>query len=278
MERRQNLLQEPEEKLSIHTSYPLQTRRLATQSPARSPCKHFVHWRKLLHSNSKFGHGISPRGQSAQNSIDAKQKYWLIKHLLNDQHGLHKQAMLLHKSPPKSSCMDTLPTSLLLECHHSFSEIIAHLANMSFTDGKFPSRFKTASVTPLLKSPSLDESLPSSSYRPISNLNFISKIIERLFLQHIQPHILASSNYNQHQSAYRPGHSTETALVQLLDSIYHAADHGKATLLFSVDLNAASTLLITLYSSAGYHIVLALLLRLSRGSSHISQEDLRLFD
>ena len=168
MERRQNLLQEPEEKLSIHTSYPLQTRRLATQSPARSPCKHFVHWRKLLHSNSKFGHGISPRGQSAQNSIDAKQKYWLIKHLLNDQHGLHKQAMLLHKSPPKSSCMDTLPTSLLLECHHSFSEIIAHLANMSFTDGKFPSRFKTASVTPLLKSPSLDESLPSSS-RPISN-------------------------------------------------------------------------------------------------------------
>ena len=38
------------------------------------------------------------------------------------------------------------------------------------------------------------------------------------------------------------------------------------------------TLLITLYSSAGYHIVLALLVRFSRGSSHISQEDLRLFD
>jgi len=124
----------------------------------------------------------------------------------------------LHKSLPKSSYMDTIPTSLLLECHHSFSEIIAQLANMSFTDGKFPSRFKTASATPLLKSPSLDESLPSS-YRPISNLNFISKILERLFLQRIQSHILASSNYNQHQSAYRPGHSTETALAQLLDSI-----------------------------------------------------------
>jgi len=109
---------------------------------------------------------------------------------------------------------------------------------MSLTDGKFPSRLKTASVTPLLKSSSLDESLPSS-YRPISNLNFISKILERLFLQRIQPHILASSNYNQHQSAYRPGHSTETALVQLLDSIYHAANHGKATLLFSLDLSAA---------------------------------------
>ena len=63
---------------------------------------------------------------------------------------------LLHKSPPKSSFMDTIQISLLLECHHSFSEIIVHLANMSFTDGKFPSRFKTASVTPLLKNPSLD--------------------------------------------------------------------------------------------------------------------------
>jgi len=34
-------------------------------------------------------------------------------------------------------------------------------------------------------------------------------------------------------------HSTETALVQLLDSIYHAADNGKATLLFSLDLSIA---------------------------------------
>ena len=93
------------------------------------------------------------------------------------------------------------------------------------------------SITPLLKNPSLDKSLPSS-YRPISNLNFISKILERLFLHCIQSHILASPNFN-HQSAYRPGHSTETALVQLLDSIYHAADNGKATLLFSLDLSAA---------------------------------------
>ena len=52
----------------------------------------------------------------------------------------------------------------------------------------------------------------------------------------IQSHILASPNFNQHQSAYRPGHSTETALVQLLDSIYHAADNGKATLAIFIRL------------------------------------------
>ena len=154
--------------------------------------------------------------------------------------------------------------------------LIAHLAYLSFTAGKFPSRFKTASVTLLLKKPHLDESLPSS-YRPISNLNFISKILERLFLQRIQPHILASPNYNQHQSAYRPGHSTETALVHLLDNIYHAADHGKATLLFPVMHLTPS---ITPYSFAGCHIhvVLVLPALLSCGFSHISPEDLRLFD
>ena len=42
-----------------------------------------------------------------------------------------------------------------------------------------------------------------------------------------------------HILSYRPGHSTETALVQLLDNIYHVADNGKATLLFSLDLSAA---------------------------------------
>ena len=58
---------------------------------------------------------------------------------------------LLHRSPPISSCTDIIPTSLLLKCLESFSEVITHLANLSFTEGKFTSRFKTASVIPLLK-------------------------------------------------------------------------------------------------------------------------------
>lgn len=41
------------------------------------------------------------------------------------------------------------------------------------------------------------------------------------------------------QSAYRRHHSTETSLTYLLDSIYHSADNGLATLLLSLDLSAA---------------------------------------
>jgi len=67
---------------------------------------------------------------------------------------------------------------MLLAVSETFSEIIAYLANLSFSEGRFPAKFKSASVTPLLKSDHLDQTAPAS-YRPISNLNFISKILER---------------------------------------------------------------------------------------------------
>ena len=93
-----------------------------------------------------------------------------------------------------------------------FSDLIAKLANLSFSEGHFPSCFKDALVTLLLKKPGLAKDSPSN-YRPISNLNHISKILERIFLSRILPHITSSPNFNPHQSAYRPNHSTESALL-----------------------------------------------------------------
>ena len=144
---------------------------------------------------------------------------------------------ILLSSPAKCSSMDFVPTSLVKGCARVFSELIAALANRSFAEGCFPACFKHAAITPLLKKPSLDKSVPSN-YRPISNLNF-SKILERLFLARIHSHILASPNFNQHQSAYRPRHSTETALLSTLNSIFLSSDSGKSTLLISLDLSAA---------------------------------------
>ena len=117
--------------------------------------------------------------------------------------------------------MDAIPTSLLKSCSDVFAPLIARLAAMSFRDGTFPSRFKTASVTPLLKKPGLDSDVPGN-FRPISNLNNISKILERLFLRGIIDHVSSSPNFNSCQSAYRKGHSTETALTRLLNDIYCA--------------------------------------------------------
>ena len=71
--------------------------------------------------------------------------------------------------------------------------------------------------------PSAQEtSLSCYLYRPISNLNNIFKIIERLFLSQFYPHV-TSSNFNHFQSAYRPHHSTETAILQTFDDIFCAS-------------------------------------------------------
>jgi len=70
----------------------------------------------------------------------------------------------------KSSPLDFIPTSLIKNLHLNFSEIIATLASLSFTEGVFSDSYKSAIGTPILKKPSLDRDDPAS-YRPISNLN-----------------------------------------------------------------------------------------------------------
>jgi len=50
---------------------------------------------------------------------------------------------------------------------------------------------------------------------------------------------MQSPNFSSHQSAYRPKHSTETALLCTLDTVFYLADNGKSTLLVSLDYSAA---------------------------------------
>ena len=163
---------------------------------------------------------------------------------------------LLTPARIKPSSVDPFPSSLLYSCPRFFSVIIANLANLSFTSGSFPSSFKSAIITPLLKKPGLDPSDPAS-YRPISNLNSISKILERLALTRLQPHITASSSFDSLQSAYRKGHSTETALLSTLTNIYKHIDSGSSSIAVSLDLSSAfdtvshSILLSRLESSFG---------------------------
>jgi len=58
------------------------------------------------------------------------------------------------------------------------------------------------------------------NYRPILNLNTISKVMKRLVMFRLLPHLLSSFNFNTLQSAYLVGQSTETAVLKLLDSFY----------------------------------------------------------
>jgi len=81
---------------------------------------------------------------------------------------------LLASIPRKRSPLNVLPVSLLKNCADVFAPAITTLANLSLQTGKFPARFKSAQVQPLLKKAGLDRSLPVN-YRLISNLSTVSK-------------------------------------------------------------------------------------------------------
>jgi len=58
-------------------------------------------------------------------------------------------------------------------------------------------------------------------------------------LTRLQPHLLGSTNFSEFQSAYQKGHSTESALLEILDGVYTAADNKEVTMLIGLDLSAA---------------------------------------
>jgi len=112
------------------------------------------------------------------------------------------------------------------------------MCNASFQQGKLPVSSKKAIVRPLLKKQTLDQNDPSS-YRPISNLSFVSKIVERVVDARQSKHIAKHNIIPVFQSAYRPFHSTETAVACVMNDLIKAVDQGHVGALMLLDLSAA---------------------------------------
>jgi len=100
--------------------------------------------------------------------------------------------------------MDCLPTFLLKTTVDVMASALAMLANLSFSTGVFPSRYKLGHVTPLLKKPGLCSTDPAN-YRPVTNLSTFPKILEKLALNRVRPHVLSSGRLNMYQSAIPTG-------------------------------------------------------------------------
>ena len=115
---------------------------------------------------------------------------------------------------------------------------ITKLVNYSIIDGSFPSAFKRAVVTPLIKKASLPRN-DLKNYRPVSSLCFLSKLVERVVAKQLTSHINKNKLDNPHQSAYKPGHSTETALLSIKNEVHLSLARGEATALVLLDLSAA---------------------------------------
>ena len=139
----------------------------------------------------------------------------------------------------KSFCeLDSLPGNVFIHCVDTLVPHITSIFNDSLNSGIFPLDFKDSLVIPLIKKPSLDVNI-LKNYRPVSNLSFISKVLEKIVFKQIVNHLEDNNLTDIFQSAYKTGHSTETALLRVVNDLLCDIDNGNVCFLTMLDLSAA---------------------------------------
>ena len=144
---------------------------------------------------------------------------------------------IIRSMPTKTCESDTLPTRLLKQSLDKLGETITAIVNISLRDGVFAKTWKEVIVHPLLKKPGLE--LVAANYRPVSNLPFISKVVEKCMLTRLNKHCDDNNLLPEYQSAYRKNYSCETALVKLMDDILWSMEIQEVTAVVAIDLSAA---------------------------------------
>lgn len=145
---------------------------------------------------------------------------------------------IILKSSSATCDLDPIPTHLLKENLDTIVPLITKLVNASLQHGKFPEIFKHADIVPLLKKDGLDPD-NLKNYRPVSNLPFVSKVIEQVVADRLKTHLTNNNMWEKNQSAYRAFHSTETALIRVHNDIMTSLNRKKMVALVLLDLSAA---------------------------------------
>ena len=141
-------------------------------------------------------------------------------------------------STSKTCALDPVPTSILKDNAEIFAPMIMQIVNASLQSGTVPADMKHALVTPLHKRHGLDSN-NFANYRPVSNIGFVSKVLERYVANAVREHVDNNGYNDAFQSAYRPQHSTETALVRIHNDMMQSMDCRRGVLLVLLDLSAA---------------------------------------
>ena len=147
-------------------------------------------------------------------------------------------SIFISTSARKPSVLDPVPGIVMSDCLHVLLPAITRIVNLSLTTGIVPPKMKEASLSPFLKQPSLSHE-EFLKYRPISNLAFISKCTEKVVASRLNEHVNEHNLSEVFQSAYKKGHSTESALVRVHNDILRANDNGGCVILLLLDLSAA---------------------------------------
>ena len=128
-------------------------------------------------------------------------------------------ASIIQKLNRTTCGLDPFPTKLLMSHLSSIINIILRIVNLCFSSGDFPASCKSAIISPLIKKQGPDSEI-LKNYRPVTNLSFVSKIIEKAI-------------------AYKTDHSCETALLRVYNDIVTTIGKGNGAMLVLLDLSAA---------------------------------------
>ena len=102
--------------------------------------------------------------------------------------------------------------------------------------GIFADKLKIPKVFPIYKS---GKKCVLSNYRPISVLPCFSKILERIICNSLYNYLSENEILNDKQFGFRAGHSTEHAMLELIDQVSNAFDNNNFVLRGFIDLSKA---------------------------------------
>ena len=101
---------------------------------------------------------------------------------------------VVKKCPNKSCALDPKPTWLVKQHIDTLLPTLCRVVNTSLQSGVFPYDLHRAIVTPVLKKVTLDHN-ELKHYRPVSNLQFTSKVLEKCassqIIEHTEKHKLS---------------------------------------------------------------------------------------
>ena len=139
-------------------------------------------------------------------------------------------------SSNKASGYDGLSVRVLKKIIPVFANPLCKLLNLSISTNSFPNHWKMAKVTPLYKGGAQND---INNYRPISVLPVLSKILEKHVASSLSKFVRKNNLLYELQSAFRRGHSTETALIRLTGQILMNMDNDNVTGLVLIDFRKA---------------------------------------
>ena len=127
---------------------------------------------------------------------------------------------------------------MMRSCHSALVTAFKTVISLSLSTGSIPEDLKIASLRPLLKKSNADCE-QFSNFRPVSNLKFLSKLVEKSVFARLNNYLTVNVLHERLQSAHKAHHSTETALLTITNDILLSLDRRGNVFLLLLDLSAA---------------------------------------